>query len=401
MHLTTRNVNTLFRDLVSGIHAGTIPTDVRPSRYGEVVRVEGPALLTVEKPRERVLFNSARDANCFFHLYEALFYLAGGKDVKPLAYYNRRMAEFSDDGVTLNDGYGYRWRNGPCLGKGADYPRGKVDQLDVLVSHLKANPWSRRAVLQMWNVEDDLLKLDSSRAVCCNTHAYFAVEPGTCRACEGRGKIEPWTDPACNTPGNVCPACEGLPHDVPRTLNMTVCNRSNDLVWGLCGANAVHFSVLQEYLAARLGLEVGVYHTLTNDLHAYTARWEPEEWLSYYSSVRDLFHPDFCKAPYDLYKPAEDWQPFPLVRNPAAFETELPRFVERHSGPGGLEGVDHHDEPFFRDVARPLCRAFHHHKRGEHGAALVSARGVAADDWRIAAEGWLGRRAERRKAKVK
>jgi hypothetical protein len=35
---------------------------------------------------------------------------------------------------------------------------------------------------------------------------------------------------------------------------MTVTNRSNDLCWGMLGANYVHFTILQEYLAARLGV---------------------------------------------------------------------------------------------------------------------------------------------------
>ena len=42
---------------------------------------------------------------------------------------------------------------------------------------------SRRAVLQMWNVEDDLLKVDSSRDVCCNLSVLFTVERGVCREC--------------------------------------------------------------------------------------------------------------------------------------------------------------------------------------------------------------------------
>ena len=32
-------------------------------------------------------------------------------------------------------------------------------------------------------------------------------------------------------------------------LNMTVSNRSNDVIWGTFGANVVHMSILQEYVA--------------------------------------------------------------------------------------------------------------------------------------------------------
>ena len=102
-----------------------------------------------------VLFNSARDCNPWFHLYESLWMLAGRNDVASIAYYAKNMANYSDDGKTLNGAYGFRWRHMVARGQ----PWKGVDQLDILVNHLKADPTSRRAVLQMWNVEDDLLKI--------------------------------------------------------------------------------------------------------------------------------------------------------------------------------------------------------------------------------------------------
>ena len=52
-------------------------------------------------------------------------------------------------------------------------------------------------------------------------------------------------------------------------LNMSVTNRSNDIVWGLFGANAVHMSILHEYMAARTESKVGVYTHFSNNAHAY------------------------------------------------------------------------------------------------------------------------------------
>src|SRR5215510_914392 len=102
MEFRFRNVNDAFAGLVEGIHSGTIRTEVEPSRYGEVIAVPEPVLLTYTHPWERVLFNAARDANPFALLYEALWMLAGRNDVAPLAYYTKRFREFSDDGETLN-----------------------------------------------------------------------------------------------------------------------------------------------------------------------------------------------------------------------------------------------------------------------------------------------------------
>lgn len=381
MHLKFRNVNEAFTGIVGRIHKGVVTTDVLPSRAGEVMQIEEPVVITYERPLERVLFNAARDANCFFALYEALWMLAGRNDVAPLAYYNSQIAEIaSDDGETFNGAYGYRWRHaeGRFYQSEGDYEY--HDQLEILINHLKNNSRSRRAVLQMWTVEDDLLKIDSSKDVCCNTNIYFAIENGVCGNCEGTGKIVKWGSPEYDEDGT-CIFCKGFPHDVPRYLNMTVCNRSNDLVWGALGANVVHFSILQEYMASHLGLECGVYNHFTNNLHCYTSRWEPEKWLAKESS-RTMHD-----TPLPSYDTAKNL--VPLVSDPATFDEELPEFVERHSR---LADTGHYKEPFLATVAEPMMLAFHWHKRKDYATSMRAMEMVRADDWRIAGAEWLIKR---------
>lgn len=381
MHLKFRNVNDAFTGIVEGIHRGTIPTSVNPSRNGEVLVIEEPVIITYSHPRERVLFNSARDANPFFHLYEALWMLAGRNDLKPLEYYVSTFGQFSDDGKTLNGAYGYRWRHakGPSLREQGirsldlhpivdrTQPT-EVDQLAVLIDHLRSNPFSRRAVLQMWNVEDDLLKIDSSKDVCCNLSVLFSVETGPCRECEGAGYTR------CAGPGDNglgyenCERCGGTPNDQPHYLNMTVFNRSNDTILGALGANVVHFSFLQEYMACCLGLEVGKYNQVSNNLHVYTNNWKPEEWLE----RRD---PPISSIGMTTV---------PLVHDPATFDREVQDFID--------DPEAHYNEPFLRTVAAPMCLAFRHHKERNYGLALEAMRYVVADDWRIAGTAWIERR---------
>jgi hypothetical protein len=95
---------------------------------------------------------------------------------------------------------------------------------------LKENPDSRRIVLNMWSAQYDLGR--DRKDLPCNTNIYFRVTDGK--------------------------------------LNMTVCNRSNDLVWGMLGANVVHMTLLQEFIAAAAGLDLGNYTVMTNNLHLYT-----------------------------------------------------------------------------------------------------------------------------------
>jgi len=384
-HLHYRNVNDGFIGLVEAIHTGEwpdgdpVPVVRRPSRNGPVLMVNEPVTVTYERPCERVLFNDARDANPFSLLYEALWTLAGRNDVGPLAYYTKRMADYSDDGETWNDAYGYRWRKAGGYSMDTRVRSDAyIDQLDELVNHLKAEPTSRRAVLQMWNVEDDLLKIGpgdgTSKAVCCNLSVMFALR-----------EVE--ENPVVLYDQNN-PSYRGQMADLKHYLDMTVTNRSNDLVWGMLGANYTTFTLLQEYVAARLGVAVGRYHHFSNNVHAYKWNWKPDEWLAYYGGLDEVEYVPGCNV-------------VPLVKDPRAFESELPRFVAYNDG-GRHGDQPEWEEPFFAGVAKPLLDGFHFHKeRKDYDAALWAVDQCEADDWRAAARAWLERRRDRRVASAR
>jgi thymidylate synthase len=396
MHLKTRNVNTAFRTLVELFHTGEYSTSYwtfeptitrRQSRVGEVMVIEEPVIVTYEKPGERVLFNAARDTNPFFHLYESLWMLAGRNDIAPLAYYSGNYAAQVQDGdsPTANGAYGYRWRR-----HATNYHNGATeytDQLNLLIAHLKANPDSRRAVLSMWNVENDLLKIGEGNCTCRPEYNQGKHYPG----CQINRASK---DVCCNLnvmfsirkeiagPSDVPPMERTMPVVSRSFLDMTVTNRSNDMIWGMLGANAVHFSFLQEYMAAHLGVEVGVYNQMTNNLHVYTERWHPEKWLE------DGTYEEICSGSGRMG--SENNGP-PLVSNPAVFDRELHQFVEIHKN--GDYPYQNWTEPFFNEVAQPMLWAFHCWKRNK--TLSPKADQIKADDWRIVARNWIGRRMSR------
>jgi hypothetical protein len=170
----------------------------------------------------------------------------------------------------------------------------------------------------------------------------------------------------------------------PQYLDITVTNRSNDTIWGLLGTNYQTFSILQEYMAARLGVEVGRYTHFTNNLHCYVERkdWDPEAWLECESGeAQRRYHPDLHMVP--------------LIRDPAVFEQELPRFVGAHSSGRALDlPAVQWREPFLADVAEPMLTAFHYCEKKCYNTARLSVSEIKADDWRIAATNWLRRRAD-------
>lgn len=169
-----------------------------------------------------------------------------------------------------------------------------------------------------------------------------------------------------------------------RFLDMTVTNRSNDMIWGTLSGDYTTFSFLQEYMAAQIGVEVGRYTQMSNNLHVYESNWKPEEWLR--SSKSDML-----EFGYDSY----NWNLAPLIKDPAVFDEELPRFVETYSGENPeRKTIYNYKEPFFIDVASPMMDAFYAHKRRQYAAATDYCSQIKADDWRIAVTNWITKREE-------
>jgi len=193
------------------------------SRNGPVLTIQEPVMTTILRPTERVLFDSVRDANPFFHVMEFVWMMAGSKDLAWIKQFNTQMGKYSDDQETLPASYGFRWRK-----------HFGIDQPTTVIEQLRRDPTTRRAVIGMWDASVDLGDSDPNAGLDkpCNTQIYFRVINGS--------------------------------------LDMLVTNRSNDAIWGAFGANAVHMSFLHELVARSAELRQGVYRTLTNNLHIYT-----------------------------------------------------------------------------------------------------------------------------------
>lgn len=188
------------------------------SRNGPVLTLQEPLLITITDPKMRVVIDPLRNCNPFFHILEFVWMMAGERDVEWIAQFNKKMWDFAEPDGYIHGAYGWRWRK-HFLG----------DQIWQACKTLHEEPTSRRVVIDMWSPGNDMYggKMDLP----CNTHIYLRI-----------------------TDGN---------------LDFTVCNRSNDVIWGMCGANIVHMTFLQELIANALKIPVGEYHVFTNNAHIY------------------------------------------------------------------------------------------------------------------------------------
>lgn len=227
MHLLCQNHADVWNQarnlLISrGLHQKT--------RNGEAIYVPTPVLISISNPMDRYWYSDSRVPNPWFSFIEPLWVMAGRNDLAPLAKIVKNVYEYSDNGRTWRAGYGPRLR---------EYGELERDQIADVIHALKASPNTRQAVMSIWNANED--------------HPHIVTKDRPC---------------------NMMVVVSMNTSDIDNVaLDMTVINRSNDLVWGLCLGNIPTFTVLQEAMAFELGVGVGTYSVLVNNLHVYKDFW--------------------------------------------------------------------------------------------------------------------------------
>lgn len=187
--------------------------------------------LTLNKPQHRLLTQYRRNMNPFFHLAEGLWIMGGRADAAWITQYNGQLKQVLDDGHpdAFHAPYGERLRrHGRSAWSGMMFP--PYDQLRGVYETLIADPESRRAVATLWNPAFDRHDVSTADRP-CNFAVTFKLRE--------------------------------------RRLYMMVLNRSNDFVYGWSTTNVLQFTMLQEMLAAWLGVECGPYTHVADSLHLY------------------------------------------------------------------------------------------------------------------------------------
>lgn len=296
------------------------------ANQGEQISVRGmntvelpcPAATVYERPWERVLFDPIRDANPYFHFMESLWILNGNRDVEFVSRFNKNIKRYSDDGIYFHGAYGWRLREFV------------FDQLRAAIDLIKRDPSTRRAVLQIWDAEYDLGT--DSNDIPCNDLIFLKLRNGK--------------------------------------LHMRVCCRSNDIIWGCYGANAVHFSYLLDYLAGMLGVKMGTYTQISDSYHAYT---DNPQWDALQANMTE---PHEYRHNY-----------YPLIQDASTFDSELEIFMN--------ETFDENIwfNSFFPEVAIPMYNSWYDHKQSKTG--WVAAQNIKDTAWREACLNWLARRGDK------
>lgn len=238
--------------------------------------------LRILKPRARISRSENR-GKPFSAIGELLWYLSGSDR---LAFVEAYVSEYRKDAVDgiLEGAYGPR-----LLAM-----RGNVNQLESIYRLLSSKPGTRRAVIQLFNAEDIATE---HKEIPCTTTLQFYLRNGL--------------------------------------LHMSVTLRSNDAYWGL-PHDVFCFTMLQEMMARRLGVELGEYYQYVGSMHVYE-RYRPD--LNRY--IEEGFQ-QTSEMP-----PMPTGNPFALVDRLLAIEAKLRNGA--HVDPNTEAG-----DPYWADLVRLL-----------------------------------------------
>lgn len=321
------------------------------------IEMVGPFATTYKLPAEMVLFDPVRDANPFFHFFETLWILKGRDDVQFLTWFLPRMADYSDDGKVFHAPYGHRLR----------FAFG-FDQIEFCIKALSEDPDTRQAVMSIWHPGLDWAKTKDKP---CNDFVMFKIRDGK--------------------------------------LRMTVCNRSNDAVWGTYGANVVQFSSLLKYVAGMVGAGVGEYTQISDSFHVYEENPFWKAWLATHTAgvptVGDPYYlPQIGDSAHGFDRgtvgKACDFMP-PHELSSGAFDEDLTAFFSywnegKEAGPNSnLLNERNYSTDSFVHTALPMLQTLINWRDKKPDAAMTVASYIRALDWRLAAEQWMTRRINR------
>ena len=210
-------------------------------------------LIKIASPLERVYLIPHRNNNIFAQIAETLWVMGGRSDMAFLSRYLPRAGDFSDDGKVWRGGYGSRLRNWQG-----------IDQIKEVASILNKDPYSRRAVIVIFDPAQDYIE---SKDIPCNNLLHFFIRQGK--------------------------------------LHLNVSIRSNDIWWGFSGINTFEWSVLHEMMAYWTGSAVGEYSHFASSLHLYDRHYQQASKIIANFQDKTLYDFGFTNPPFST--PLEDF----------------------------------------------------------------------------------------------
>jgi thymidylate synthase len=293
----------------------------RVSRGLETVELNYPVIIKIKNPLARLVTLKQRNWNHVLPYAESLWIASGRNDMGMIGSYLKKMYDFSDNSISMRAAYGPRLRY--FSGVPNDY-QNDLDQKSIKI-HI-----------------EKIIEVDQ----------FSFIEKIFHRDAHTRQAIISITDPAKDYFDNNYELKKTK--DFPCTNNIQFLRRnnyldvithmrSNDFFWGASAVNIFNFTFIQEYFANILGLEVGCYYHIVNNLHYYK---------DFQKKIEILANLEECKDEHFVYQKT--------FSNLAEFDTKISKLekFENELRKSGGKKLINFDDDFFDDWAKVLF-AFH------------------------------------------
>jgi thymidylate synthase len=232
MFISKSTLDDLMREVYIILKDG--PFDIESSRSKELGKLNERfgVMLELTNPRARLSKTETR-GKAFSALGELIWYLSGDDSVEFIKVYIPKYEDESHDGKNIYGAYG------PRLINACD----KFNQLENVISLLRTNKNSKRAVIQLFEARDISPNVpENGKSIPCTCTLQFLIRD--------------------------------------EKLSLIVFMRSNDAYIGL-QHDIFAFTMLQEIVASAVGVELGVYKHCVGSLHLYEKKREfAEQYLS-------------------------------------------------------------------------------------------------------------------------
>lgn len=209
-------VGRTFADVYNALLVDLLDNGKEVSPRGMLTKELMQETFCIEDPNSSLVYIPGRNFSLVHAIHESLLVFCNDNHVKIAGYFNKNIAQFSDNGITLYGSYGHRI----------------ATKMQGVLEKLKEDHDTRQALLTIHRVDDSIVKTKDPP---CTITLQFTIRD--------------------------------------EKLNMHVYMRSNDIVWGT-PYDVFVFTTIQKVFANTLGIPVGKYYHTATSLHMYERDFE-------------------------------------------------------------------------------------------------------------------------------
>lgn len=239
----------------------------RTTRGFKTVELDQPIMIKIRNPLARLVTIKERKWNYVLPYAESLWLASGRNDMGMIGVYLKKMYDFSDDAISMRAAYGPRLRYFSGIPK--DYENNlsqkslkqhninpiEIDQFAFIEKVFQKDTYTRQGIISITDPAKDYFEnhfeLKKTKDFPCTNNLQFLRRKNS--------------------------------------LDLVTHMRSNDFFWGASAVNIFNFTFIQEYFAKILGLEVGNYYHIVNNLHYYEEFQKKIENIAEVADYKDEF----------------------------------------------------------------------------------------------------------------